>query len=387
MTVADPEARGSIAYAIQDFDRTGAMRAPYQVLRGFTSAGWEARIVTVASEANAAIDEVWGNVPVERVGRLGGRRSRVFRLFLRMLIRSRSELVISWVWYWHALGLALARIALGRPYIICLDSYCYQAAWDMEGWHSRIHARLRYGTVLKAADLVIAETPTAAWHARQIVREDRVQMIPVCLWRRALEEVEARWARSEASLAREPVVLYAGRVARRKNLHDLIRAFGGLSERFPDWRLEIIGPVAEQDYYRELRALVNALGLAHSIRFGAPSYGEALYRRLRTSAVFALPSSGEGMPSAVLEAMYFGGAIVAGRSGSVGYQLNDGECGLLFEPGDLASLTEHLDRLMSSPVLRDDLMRRARTRMCRHFDWDLYFPALNARVLALQVGS
>ncbi len=366
----------SVTYAIQHFDRTGSMRAPYQVLRGFAAAGWEAKIATVSSEANSGITEAWSQVPVERVGRFGSRRFRIVLLTLRMLVRSRSQLAFSFIWDWHNYGLLLARTLLRRPFVVCLDTYCYKAPWDKKGWWARMLTYLRYGLVIRTADLVLAETPITAHFAAEIAREGRVRLIPFCLWRRDLVDVEQRWSAAQDSLERELVVLYAGRIVPRKNVHDLIEAFANVQPHHPEWRLEVMGPVTDSEYFQELEQQVAAHGLEDAVRFSPPCFGEELYRRLRTVSVFALPSAGEGLPTAITEAMFFGGAIVAGRSGSVGYQLANGGCGLLHEPGDVEGLAMQLEQLIDSKMLRNRLMAAARERMLELFTWEAYFPAL-----------
>lgn len=375
---ADSASIPTVTYAIQHLDQTGRMRAPYQVLRGFTASGWDASITTVASDANAGIHDVWGHVPVERVGRMGSRRLRIVQLALRMLVRHRSELVFSFVWDWHNYGLLLARIIRRSPFVICLDTYCYQAAWDTMTWKARTRALVRYGLALKNADLVLAETPTTAQHAEKIARKGRVRLIPFSLWRRDLLDYERQWAAAGDGLEREPVVLYAGRIVRRKNLHDLIEAFANVQPLHPTWRMEIMGPSVDQDYRRELVEMIVERDLEGVIRFVPPRFGGDLYRRLRTTSVFALPSTGEGLPTAITEAMYFGGAIVAARSGAVPYQLDEGSCGLLHEPGDVDDLVACLDALISSMTDREQLMSAARQRMIEHFCWETHFPALEA---------
>lgn len=116
----------------------------------------------------------------------------------------------------------------------------------------------------------------------------------------------------------------------------------------------------------------------------APSLtGEALYRRYHQTSIYCLPSTGEGFPSTILEAMYFGGAIVAGNSGYVSYQLDDGRCGRLFRPGDIDALTEELTLLISSPEKRLECMKAARERVEMEFVWERHFDQLQAKLLDL----
>ncbi|MGD8752160.1 MAG: hypothetical protein PVG14_12095, partial [Anaerolineales bacterium] len=70
---------------------------------------------------------------------------------------------------------------------------------------------------------------------------------------------------------------------------------------------------------------------------------------------------------------YFGGAIVAGKAGQVSYQLDNGNCGLLHDPGDADCLARDLEILMGSETKRETLMKKARERLLRLFVWERYF--------------
>ena len=200
--------------------------------------------------------------------------------------------------------------------------------------------------------------------------------VPVCVWQADLTAVEAEWTAADFNPQREKTILFAGRLVARKRAHDLITAFARLTAAFPEWRLEIRGLPASAAYEAQLYQLINQHQLAAKAAIRPPLSGAALYRRYRETAVYALPSEGEGMPSTILEAMYFGGAIVAGISGAVSYQLADGRCGLLHHPGDIDGLTSHLQTLMTSEAERDGYRERARARLLDLFVWERYLPEL-----------
>jgi polysaccharide biosynthesis protein VpsI len=202
--------------------------------------------------------------------------------------------------------------------------------------------------------------------------------VPFCLWQADLAEIEANWAAEGFAPEREEVILFAGRLIERKGVHDLIAAFARLADALPTWQLEIRGLPASEAYQERLERLIVQHGLAARVRLLPGLEGEDLYRRYRETAVFALPSAGEGIPTTITEAMYFGGAIVAGVSGAVPHQLENGRCGLLHQPGDLDALTGHLQSLMASAELREAQMARARQRMLDLFVWERYFPELEA---------
>jgi glycosyltransferase involved in cell wall biosynthesis len=72
----------------------------------------------------------------------------------------------------------------------------------------------------------------------------------------------------------------------------------------------------------------------------------------RASDIFVLPSHGEGMSNALLEAMACGLAVVATRVGAAPEMIVDGIDGLLVEPGDRLGLRGALCAVVQDPGLR-----------------------------------
>jgi glycosyltransferase involved in cell wall biosynthesis len=86
---------------------------------------------------------------------------------------------------------------------------------------------------------------------------------------------------------------------------------------------------------------------------------------LRESGIFVLPSSSEGLPMALLEAMAYAMPIVATTVGGVPDLLTDGIDALLVPPEDPEQLAEALDRLTADTALRERLGSGARKRARR----------------------
>jgi glycosyltransferase involved in cell wall biosynthesis len=86
---------------------------------------------------------------------------------------------------------------------------------------------------------------------------------------------------------------------------------------------------------------------------------------LREAAIFVLPSTSEGLPMALLEAMAWGRAIVATAVGGVPDVLGEGESGLLVPPADSPALAAALARLAADAGLRARLASAARERARR----------------------
>ncbi len=369
----------TLSYAIQYFDETGAMRAPYLICRGFLAAGWNVEIITTASEKNRTIEFAWGTVPVRKISG-PGKKIKLIKLALILLKQRRNHIVMTTVWDWHNLGLALAKIFFKSPYVLRLDTYAYKSSPNFWGC---LKEMFRYRWGIKNASIILAETPFSFAHTRQFFRGPDVLQVPSCLWLADLKAIEARWTAAGYHPRREHIIFFAGRIVERKNIHHLLQAFARLKDAFPDWRVEIRGPIVSSSYYDQLQQIIEDNGLNNRVHLLPALSGEWLYHRYRETAIYALPSEQEGLPTTIYEAMYFGGAIVAGISGGVDYQLENGECGLLHSPGDVDTLTAHLNTLMASPATRNRYMTKARARVKLMFMWERYFPDLEKKFRAL----
>lgn len=133
-----------------------------------------------------------------------------------------------------------------------------------------------------------------------------------------------------------------------KDLPTLIRAFALARARRPDVKLVFVGsgPVLA-----ELERLRGELALGDSCVF-APSTAQVA-DWLRAIDIFVLPSRSEALSNSLMEAMACGCSVVASRIGGNPELIADGECGLLFEAGDVEGLARQLTRLLT-----DDIGRR-----------------------------
>ncbi len=171
-----------------------------------------------------------------------------------------------------------------------------------------------------------------------------------------------------------PVLLYHGRVDRRKGALDLIQAFSIVRD-LTDARLEIsgIGPdvnaVAETVSKLELTDRVSLPGYC--------AYGDvpAVYQK---GDIFLSPTYAEGFSNTILEAMASGLPIISTFAVGVVDCLRDGENALLIEPGDIAALAESMSRLLGDNCLQAQLAENALDEVRKVYSWP---------VIAQQIAS
>jgi glycosyltransferase involved in cell wall biosynthesis len=175
---------------------------------------------------------------------------------------------------------------------------------------------------------------------------------------------------------REPNAPTLGCTARlhRKNDHaTLIQAIAGLSARWPEARLLLVGRGPEET---RLRKLVDALGVSSRVHF-LGEYPDVA-SSLAQMDVYVQSSVAEGMPNSVLEAMATGLPVVATAVGGTPEIVTDGETGLLVPPGDPVALAEAIDKLLADPRLAEAFGRAGRARVEAHFGEKLMLQQVEA---------
>ena len=168
--------------------------------------------------------------------------------------------------------------------------------------------------------------------------------------------------RAEAAALRlgRPVVLYVGRLRTRKAAAVLLRAFADLvADAAKAATLVLVGDGEQRP---ALQAQAAALGIAERVRFEGQLRRDDIARWYRAADVFCLPSTYEGQPVAILEAMAYGLPVVATSVAGIPETVVDGETGYVVEPEDAAALTAALARLAGDDVLRARLAAASRQR-------------------------
>ena len=93
--------------------------------------------------------------------------------------------------------------------------------------------------------------------------------------------------------------------------------------------------------------------------------GDQKARAMSRSEIFLLPSTSEGLPVALLEAMAHGRAVVASRVGGIPEVVTDDADGVLVPPGDPGRLAKAVRALAGDPERRARLGQAARERARR----------------------
>lgn len=175
-------------------------------------------------------------------------------------------------------------------------------------------------------------------------------------------------------LAEGPTILQVARLAEVKGQRLLIAALSEL-----DAVAVLVGRDLERGdaYEAELRAEADRLGVSGRVVFAG--YRDDVPALMAGCDVFCLPSSAEGLPLVVLEAMAAGKPVVATAVGGVPELVIHGETGLLVTAGDVDALRRALADLLADPERARRLGETGRERVRASFT----AAAASARVLKI----
>lgn len=191
-------------------------------------------------------------------------------------------------------------------------------------------AALRMLLGMADALVVLAEVELQAY--RRFLPGKRIVLLPNGVDTAAF----ARPARTP--VAGSPLrLVFLGRLARVKGIDELLRALRAALDRGANVRLCIAGSGPEEALSRRQ---VAELGLDSAVTFAGATFEGGKSALLRDTDVFVLPSYGEGLPIALLEAMAAGNAVIATPVGAVPDVVVPGQHGTLVPPGDVQAIAD-----------------------------------------------
>jgi glycosyltransferase involved in cell wall biosynthesis len=306
--------------------------------------GVDVAVITRRDTGLAATSLVAG-AHVARVSTRGGRIARSMQYTLGVvwaLVRMRHSVQIVYAYspFSPATAALCTKALLGRPVVVQLLGGGPPGALAVLD-ATRL-GRLRLAALRRGVDRFVAlsgelerELIAAGVPANRIVRVpngvDTGHFRPAdTTVRQALRE--------RLGLGGRPVALYVGRLVPYKGLETLLEAWHLVLRELPSALLLIVGegPLAST---LEAQAVPN-------VRFEGPALDPLPY--YQAVDCFVLPSHGEGMPSALLEAMAVGLPCVATSVGGIPDALRAEVDGWLVPPGDPGALATALGQALSS---------------------------------------
>ena len=140
---------------------------------------------------------------------------------------------------------------------------------------------------------------------------------------------------------KSPILLAVGRLHEQKGFDLLLQAWQPIEQAHPEWILRIVG---EGDKHAALEAQIRGLELQHAVLAGQTA---DVVKEYRQASLFVLSSRYEGLPLALIEAMWCGLPCVAFDCPHGPAELLAEDRGWLVPNGDIAALQQQLEYAMT----------------------------------------
>lgn len=280
----------------------------------------------------------------------------------KWLVENQVDVVHSFtlgpVLWWYA-----ATRGLARPVVIPAERN------TLEGMPSTEVAIKRW--IFKRSGCVTANSHEAADLIRKrfAIPPERVVFLPNAIdvdqWQQcAHEDCSIALDRSRFNVG------VVGRIAPAKNHQLVLEALTALGAEAKRWRVWFVGDeLAYPKLTAQLRTQVQARNLQDIVRFLAPMSQLAPFVAQLDGLL--LPSTREGFPNVVLEAMSLGVPVVAASVGEVPYMLEHASSGLLVDSPNPDNFAAAMSTLRSMPgSQRSRLIEQARRTVQERYSID-----------------
>jgi glycosyltransferase involved in cell wall biosynthesis len=177
--------------------------------------------------------------------------------------------------------------------------------------------------------------------------------------------------------AGESYLLYAGGISPHKNVETLLEAYDTVRRAAPDGPKLVVAGALDDDAYLSaagsVRGKIVQLGVEEDVLLPGFVSDDVLACLYTGAVAVVLPSLAEGFGLPAVEAAACGAPVVL--SDIPAHRETLGEDALFFPPRDAGVLSERIQQLLESDMLRRSLAERGHRRVAR-YSWDASAEAL-----------
>lgn len=334
-----------IAVLVNNMEGGGAQRVLLNLANGIANRGYSVDMVLAKAKGPYLKDIS----PKLRLVDLDARRALACTPALVHYLRmERPEVMLTGLSYINNIALLARRLAgSSTRVVITVHNTMSRNTSEKSKWYGQTALAMTKRLYPQADGIVAVSTGVAdvlsevVGLPRQSIRVIYNPVITPEMRSKALEAPNHPWLEAGGP----PVFLGVGRLTGLKDFASLIQAFARVRAHQPA-RLMILGEGPERE---NLENLVTSLSVDDDVML--PGFVDNPYAYMAQSDVYVLSSQWEGLPTALIEALYCGTTVVSTDCPSGPSEiLKDGQYGRLVPVGDVEAMTNAMTDALSDPA-------------------------------------
>jgi glycosyltransferase involved in cell wall biosynthesis len=233
-----------------------------------------------------------------------------------------------------------------------------------------VYSRTIGKKILEKTDAIITLSGSDKQYITSLgIRQDKIAEIPNAIDTDQLAMLEKNsdpeGFRKKYALEGKRIVLYVGQVIQRKGLEYLINAMPQvIKDNGEDIHFVYVG---EGDYLQTAKKMIEKLDMKKHATFTGSLNQQDVASAYKAAELYILPSLSEGLPTTILEAMYYGVPVIA--TDIPGVRDHFEGAAVLIPLKSTSRIADALSKTISDKDLIDNLVARGKTLVLSKYTW------------------
>ncbi|WP_048190966.1 glycosyltransferase [Methanobacterium sp. SMA-27] len=225
--------------------------------------------------------------------------------------------------------------------------------------------------ILKNASKVIALTNTELEQYKKMgVNEEKIDIIPNGINLSILDQIpeKGKFRQKYSINENEKIILYLGRIHKRKGIDILLNAFPDISDNLSHVKLVIVGP--DDGFLKTIENQSKTLIKEGKVIITGPLYDEEKWEAYTDADVLVYPAIHEIFGLVPFEAILCDTSVVVTKNDGCGELVEKVNCGNLVEYGDTQGLIDVVSYIFKNLDKQSKLIENGKKYIINNLNWE-----------------
>lgn len=244
---------------------------------------------------------------------------------------------------------------------------------SIKNFIEKIYSRLFGKMIFKISDLIIALSESDKKYIISLgIPSKKIKVMPNAIdiyqyQSGQIKDIEFHNFKNKYNLSDKKIVLFVGQIIKRKGIEYLLKAIPIILKNYSNNAILFVF-IGNGVMLIDAKKLCCSLGIENHVLFLSNVNNKDLKKFYLISDIFVLPSLSEGLPTVILEAMYFGVPVIASDIPGINDYFSD--TAILVPPRDEQEIAYSILSILTDKKDVKELSRKGREFIDSKFSWD-----------------